>query len=133
VRIEGNNYVVPHTLVGQQIILRVKNKTIRIFYNDCLVASYDIPEGKGRLVQDKRFYEALIKDREMNRRKYKSGRRINLYISDTDHAINRPLPNNAVSVMISGGYYIFLPAAILFEQRFGISRSLEQPADSELF
>ena len=76
VRFEGNSYVVPHTLVGKQIILRVKDQTMRIFYNDSLVVTYDIPEGKGHLVQDKRFYEALKKDREMNRRKYRSGRRM---------------------------------------------------------
>ena len=76
VRFEGNSYVVAHDLVGKQIILRVKESTMRIFYNDCLVVTYDIPEGKGHLVQDKRFYKALKKDREMNRRKYKSGRRI---------------------------------------------------------
>ena len=76
VRFEGNSYVVPHDLVGRQIILRVKDQTMRIFYNDCLVVTYDIPAGKGNLVQDKRFYAALKKDREMNRRKYKSGRRL---------------------------------------------------------
>ena len=68
--------MVPHTLVGKQIILRVKDKTMRIFYNDRLVVTYDIPEDKGHLVQDKRFYEALKKDREMNKRKYRSGRRM---------------------------------------------------------
>ena len=76
VRFEGNSYVVAHTLVGKQIILRVKNRTMRIFYNDRLVVTYQIPDGKGHLVQDKRFYDALKKDREMNRRKYKTGRRI---------------------------------------------------------
>ena len=76
VRFEGNSYVVPHTLVGKQIILRVKDHTMRVFYNDSLVVTYNIPEGKGHLVQDKRFYAALKKDREMNKRKYKSGRRI---------------------------------------------------------
>jgi len=76
VRFEGNSYVVPHDLVGKQIILRVKDSFMRIFYNNCLVITYDIPEGKGHLVQDKRFYEALKKDREMNRRKYRSGRRM---------------------------------------------------------
>jgi hypothetical protein len=76
VRFEGNSYVVPHDLVGKQIILRVKDSFMRIFYNNCLVIAYDIPEGKGHLVQDKRFYEALKKDREMNRRKYRSGRRM---------------------------------------------------------
>jgi len=76
VRFEGNNYVVAHDLVGRQIILRVKSRIMRIFHDDCLVVTYDMPEDKGHLVQDKRFYEALRKDREMNKRKYKSGRRI---------------------------------------------------------
>jgi len=76
VRFEGNSYVVPHTLVGKLIILRVKNKIMRVFDNHRLVVTYDIPEGKGHLIQKKRFYEALRKDREMNKRKYKSGRRI---------------------------------------------------------
>jgi len=76
IRFEGNSYVVPHTLVGKLIILRVKNKTMRIFDNHRLVVTYEIPEGKGRLIQKKRFYEALRKDREMNKRKYKSGRRL---------------------------------------------------------
>jgi len=76
VRFEGNSYVVPHTLVGKQIILRVKDRTLRVFYNDRLVVTYEIPEGKGHLVQDKRFYAALKKDREMNKRKYRNGRRI---------------------------------------------------------
>ena len=76
VRFEGNSYVVAHTLVGKQVILRVKDTTMRIFHNDRLIVTYEIPEGKGHLVQDKRFYEALRKDQEMNKRKYKSGRRI---------------------------------------------------------
>jgi len=76
VRFEGNSYVVAHTLVGKQVILRVKDTTMRIFHNDRLIVTYEIPEGKGHLVQDKRFYEALRKDQEMNKRKYKSGGRI---------------------------------------------------------
>jgi len=70
VRFEGNSYVVPHTLVGKQIILRVKNQTMRIIFDDRLVVTYEIPSGKGHLVQKKRFYEALKQDREMNRKKY---------------------------------------------------------------
>ena len=75
VRFEGNSYVVPHTLVGKQIILRVKNQAMRIFFDDRLVVTYEIPPGKGHLVQKKRFYEALKKDRAMNRRKYGNYRR----------------------------------------------------------
>ena len=75
VRFEVNSYVVAHTLVGKQVILRVKDTSMRIFHNDRLIVTYEIPEGKGHLVQDKRFYEALRKDQQMNKRKYKSGRR----------------------------------------------------------
>lgn len=70
IRFEGNSYVTPHTLVGKQVILRVKNQKMRIFFDDCLVVTYEIPSGKGRLVQEKRFYRELQKDREMNKRKY---------------------------------------------------------------
>jgi transposase len=72
---ESNSYVVPHTLVGKKIILRVKDKTMRIFSDDALVVTYAIPGGKGHLVQEKRFYAALKKDHAMNRRKYHHGRR----------------------------------------------------------
>ena len=70
VRFENNSYVVSHTLVDKRIILRVKDGIMRVFSDNCLIVTYEIPEGKGHLVQDKRFYEALKKDQEMNRRKY---------------------------------------------------------------
>jgi hypothetical protein len=70
IRLEGNSYVVPHTLVGKNLTLRVKDKDMRIFDNNDLVVAYEIPEGKGHLVQDRRFYAALKKDQEMARRKY---------------------------------------------------------------
>ena len=73
-RFEGNSYVVPHTLVGKVVVLRVKDGNMRIFADDRLVVTYAIPGGRGHLVQDKRFYEALRKDREMNARKYHHGR-----------------------------------------------------------
>jgi hypothetical protein len=43
---------------------------MRVFDNDHFIVAYIIPEGKGHLVQDKRFYEALRRDNEMNARKY---------------------------------------------------------------
>jgi len=75
VHFESNNYVLPHTLVGEQVILRVKDGTLRIFHDDQLIVTYRVPQGKGHLVQDKHFYADLKKDREMNRRKYHSGHR----------------------------------------------------------
>ena len=76
VRFEGNAYVLPHSLVGEQMVLRVKDGLLRIFKDDRLVVTYRTPKGKGHLIQDKRFYADLKKDREMNRQKYHSGRRI---------------------------------------------------------
>ncbi len=70
IRFEGNSFVVPHPLVGKQIVLRVKEQIMRIFDDDRLVVTYQIPSTKGNLVQDHRFYAALRKDQEMNRRKY---------------------------------------------------------------
>ena len=75
VRFECNSYVVAHTLVGKKLLLRVKNKDMRIFADDCLIVAYKIPEGKGHLVQDKKFYEALRADKEMNKRKYGNSKR----------------------------------------------------------
>jgi len=57
------------------VILRVKDKTIKVFSNDYFIVAYIIPDGKGHLVQDKRFYEALRRDKEMNVRKYHSSSR----------------------------------------------------------
>lgn len=65
----------PHPLVGKDLVLRVKDSAMRIFADDRLIVTYEIPGGKGHLVQDRRFYEALKQDREMNRRKYGQGRR----------------------------------------------------------
>ena len=75
VRFECNSYVVPHHLVGKHVVLRVKGNVLRIFCDDTLVVAYCIPEGKGHLVEDKRFYAQLRQDRELNARKYGNVRR----------------------------------------------------------
>ena len=75
VHFEGNKYVLPHRLVGEQVVLRLKDDQLRIFENNHLVVVYDVSPAKGKLIQKKRFYAALKKDQDMNRRKYNSGRR----------------------------------------------------------
>lgn len=75
IRFDANSYVVAHTLVGKKLLLRVKNKDMRIFDDDSLIVKYQIPEGKGHLVQDKKFDKALRADKEMNARKYSHGKR----------------------------------------------------------
>lgn len=67
---ECNRYLLPHTLVGKGVILRVKDQIIRIYLEDQLIVTYRIPKDKGSLVKKDEFYQALKNDREMNRRKY---------------------------------------------------------------
>jgi hypothetical protein len=60
--------------VGKEIVLRVKDKIMRVFADNRHIVTYEIPAGRGHLVQDKSFYEALRKDSAMNARKYHHGR-----------------------------------------------------------
>lgn len=68
----GNRYVVEHTLVGRKVLVRVRqgDRQLRVFEDDRLVVRYAIPEGKGHLVQEERFYAALKADRELQARKF---------------------------------------------------------------
>jgi transposase len=75
IRVEGNRYVVPHTLVGKKVLARKKDDTLRIFDDATLVVTYTIPKEKGQLVQDKRFYQALKEDKELQARKFPAGRK----------------------------------------------------------
>ena len=70
IQIDGNRYVLPHTLVGKKVLARRRHDNLRLFDNDVLVVTYTVPEEKGHLVQDKRFYEALRADKEMQARKF---------------------------------------------------------------
>lgn len=67
----GNRYVVPHTLVGKPVLLKIKNGSLRVFDDANLAAEYQIPESKGQLLAHPGFYEALKKDREQQARKYR--------------------------------------------------------------
>lgn len=70
VHFDANRYMVPHTLVAKKLVLRVKDRVLRVFHDDDLIVVYEIPAGKGHLVKQDRFVDALRQDREMNRRKY---------------------------------------------------------------
>lgn len=67
---EGNRFVVSHKLVGKDVLLRPKNGHLRIFAQEELVVQYAIPQGKGHLISDPRFYKALRADATMAARKY---------------------------------------------------------------
>jgi transposase len=67
---EASRYVLPHDVVGKQVLLKVKNGTIHFFDDDRLLVSYAQAEGKHQLVGNPMFYEALKADQDLQRRKY---------------------------------------------------------------
>ena len=67
----GNRYVVPHKYVGKTVVLKVKDGTIRICHDEEVLVTYLIPEGKGQMVSYPWIYEALRKDMEQIKRKYR--------------------------------------------------------------
>ena len=68
-----NRYMVPHTLVGKNLVLRVKNRVVRIYNDSTHIVTYMVPEQKGQFLFEQRFIDALRNDREMNRIKYGRG------------------------------------------------------------
>jgi transposase len=70
VAFNGNRYVVPHTCVGKQVTVTFNDKQICIYDGSELLVRYEIPEGKGHLIQDPRFYEALIADKDLMQKKF---------------------------------------------------------------
>jgi len=67
---ETNRYLLPHTAVGKQVLLKIKNSTIRFYHDDQLLVAYNLAQGKHQFVGHRFFYEQLRKDREQNKRKY---------------------------------------------------------------
>jgi hypothetical protein len=72
ISVDANLYLLPHTLVGSTVTVRVKDEHLRIFGPDGqLVEEYDMPEGKGNIVGlDRGYYEALLADKELQKRKF---------------------------------------------------------------
>lgn len=65
-----NSYVLPHFYVGKKVVVKARDGEISIFHDENLIVRYPQPEGKGHLIQDPRFYEALRADKEQLKRKY---------------------------------------------------------------
>lgn len=70
IRVEGNAYVVPHTLVQKDVTVRCRHNILRVFHKDELVVIYNMPEEKGKLIQHPSFYAALRADIALMNRKF---------------------------------------------------------------
>jgi transposase len=72
ISVDANLYLLPHTLVGSKVTVRVAHEHLRIMGPDGrLVDEYDMPEGKGNVVGlDRGYYEALLADKQLQKRKF---------------------------------------------------------------
>jgi hypothetical protein len=68
----GNRYVVPHQVVGKQILLKIKDGVIRCYDDDTLLATYQEPQEKGTTCGQPGLYERLLEDIAQRRRKYRA-------------------------------------------------------------
>jgi transposase len=67
----GNRYVVPHEYAGKTVLLKNSDGLLRIFYDDQLIATYQITKDKGQTFGHPQFYQRLKEDRDQLRRKYR--------------------------------------------------------------
>jgi len=67
----GNHYVVPHEYARKTVLLKISGGILRIFFDDTLIAVYQIPESKGQTLAHPQFYQRLKEDRDQLRRKYR--------------------------------------------------------------
>jgi len=68
---DANRYVVSHEMVGKKVLLKIKDGILRIFYDDCMITAYRIPDGKGQIMAHPQFYQRLRADRDQLQRKYR--------------------------------------------------------------
>jgi transposase len=67
---QANHYLLPHHVVGKRVMLKIKDGTIRFFYDDQLLVTYKQSDGRHQLVGNRFFYEQLKADRNQQKRKY---------------------------------------------------------------
>jgi len=67
---DGNRYQVPHHVVGKRVMLKVKDRRIRIYHDQDLLITYQQPEVKGKSFGYPWLDAALRYDKEQLRRKY---------------------------------------------------------------
>jgi len=68
---EGNRYVVPHEYARKTVLLKINDGIVRIFFDDKLIAVYQIPGSKGQTLAHPQFYQRLKEDHDQLRRKYR--------------------------------------------------------------
>jgi transposase len=67
---DGNRYQVPHHVVGKRVMLKIKDRRIRIYHDQDLLITYQQPEAKGKSFGYPWLDAALRYDKEQLKRKY---------------------------------------------------------------
>jgi len=67
----GNRYVVPHEYARKTVLLKIRDGIVRIFFDDILIAVYQVPDTKGQTLAHPEFYQRLKEDHDQLRRKYR--------------------------------------------------------------
>jgi len=71
---DGNRYQVPHHVVGKKVMLKVKDRRIRIYHDQDLLITYEQPGVKGKSFGYPWLDAALRYDKEQLKRKYFNGK-----------------------------------------------------------
>ena len=71
---DGNRYQVPHQVVGKRVMLKIKERRIRIYHDQDLLITYRQSEEKGKSFGYPWLDTALRDDKEQSRRKYFNGK-----------------------------------------------------------
>jgi transposase len=71
---DGNRYQVPHHVVGQRVMLKIKDRRIKIYHDQDLLIAYEEPEAKGKSFGYPWLDAALRYDKEQLKRKYFTGK-----------------------------------------------------------
>ena len=61
----------PHEYAGKKVLLKISDDILRIFFDDKLIAVYQIPESKDQTLAHPQFYQRLKEDQDQLRRKYR--------------------------------------------------------------
>ena len=72
---DGNRYQVPHRVVGKRVMLKIKDRRIRIYDDQTLLVSYQQPDAKGTSLGYPWLDYALRADKKQLKKKRFTGRK----------------------------------------------------------
>jgi transposase len=104
---DGNRYVVAHRCVGKKVLVKAKDGKMRVFLDEELIAVYVLGIGKGAVLAHPWFYDALRRDKEQLRKKYRmpygKGKATIGLVSENNYRIDVQVRDLSVYEQAAGG------------------------------